>query len=495
MKPELLLTQKQKLILTPQLYQAINIVQLNLVELKDLIDEELVDNPLLEVKQEAGSKTEKVNQEENTLTQTEESNERREENNFDDWLSYLKEKDYRPLPNRPVVEKENRYENFIYYRESLQDYLLIQLGTAVSSDIDYKIGEYLIGNIDDNGYLTIGLDDIFLDLNIKRDKIKKILSLVQNFDPPGVGARNLQECLLTQIKYLGISDIKIEKIIKYHLQDLAGKSFKKIAKGLKISISEVQSLADVIKKSFDPKPGRRVGNFREVKYILPDLVIMRKIGGGYRVILNDNYLPQIKINSRYKTILEAGNNISPYSEGKLIKRGNISGHETKDTKKYIKEKLNSAKWLIKGIEQRKKTIYRIAETLIEYQKDFLDKGILCIKPLTLRKLADRLEIHESTVSRAIHNKIVQTPRGLLKMKFFFSKGVDKKSGGTVSTDKIKKLIKEYINNENCLKPWSDQKLADLLSEKRDINISRRTVAKYREILKIPSSNLRKRFET
>ena len=175
MKPELLLTQKQKLILTPQLYQAINILQLNLVELKDLIDEELVDNPLLEVKQETGSITEKVNQEENTLTQTEESNKRREENNFDDWLSYLKEKDYQPLPNRPVLEKENRYENFIYYRESLQDYLLIQLVTAVSSDIDYKIGEYLIGNIDDNGYLTIGLDDISLDLNIKRDKIEKVL--------------------------------------------------------------------------------------------------------------------------------------------------------------------------------------------------------------------------------------------------------------------------------------------------------------------------------
>ena len=493
MKPELSLTQKQKLILTPQLYQAINILQLNLVELKDLIDEELVDNPLLEVKQETGSITEKVNQEENALTQIEESNERREENNFDDWLSYLKEKDYRPLPNRSVAEKENRDENFIYYRESLQDYLLIQLGTAVSSDIDYKIGEYLIGSIDDNGYLTVGLDDISLDLNIKRDKIKKILSLIQSFDPPGVGARNLQECLLIQIKYLDINNIKIEKIIKYHLQDLARKSFKTIAKDLKISVSEVQSLADLIKNSFDPKPGRRVGDFKEVKYILPDLVIIRKIGGGYRVILNDSYLPQIKINSRYKTILEAGNNISPYSEGKLIKRGNISGHETKDTKKYIKEKLNSAKWLIKGIEQRKKTIYRIAETLIEYQKGFLDKGILYIKPLTLRKLAGRLEIHESTVSRAIHNKMVQTPRGLLKMRFFFSKGVDKKSGETVSTDKVKKLIKEYVNNENCLKPCSDQKLVDLLSEKGGVNISRRTVAKYREILKIPSSNLRKRF--
>jgi len=494
MKPELSLTQKQKLILTPQLYQSINILQLNLVELKDLINEELVDNPLLEVKQETDSIIEKVNQEEKTLTQTEEPKERREENNFDDWLSYLKEKDYRSLPNRPIAEKENRYENFICYRESLQDYLLIQLGTAVSSDINYKIGEYLIGNIDDNGYLTADLDNVSLDLNIKKDKIEKILYLIQSFDPPGVGARSLEECLLLQAKYLSINDVRVEKIVKYHLQDLARKSYSKIAKDLQISVSDVQFLADVIKKSFDPKPGRGVGDLKEVKYILPDLIIIRKIGGGYRVILNDRYLPQIKINHCYKTILEAGNNISPYGKGKPFKKGSVSEHKAKDTKKYVEEKLNSAKWLIKGIEQRKKTIYRIAEALIEYQKDFLDKGIFFIKPLTLRELADRLDIHESTVSRAIHNKIVQTPRGLLKMKFLFSKGVGKGSGKTVSTDKVKKLIKEFIDNENCLKPWSDQKLADLLSKKGGVNISRRTLAKYREILKIPSSNLRKRFE-
>jgi len=493
MKPELSLTQKQKLVLTPQLYQAINILQLNVIELKNLINEELINNPLLEIIQETGSITEKANQEENALNQTEESNERREENNFDNWLSYLKEKEYRPLSDRPIAGEENKFENFIYYKESLQDYLLAQLGTAVSNDINYKIGEYLIGNIDDNGYLSIGLDDVSLDLNIKIDKIEKILSLIQSFDPPGVGARSLEECLLLQAKYLSINDIRVEKIIKKHLNNLARKSYLKIAKDLQISISEVQSLADIIKKSFDPKPGRGLGDLQGVKYILPDLVIMRKIGGGYRVILNDIYLPQIKVNIHYIKILETSNNISPYNEGKLIKKESISDRKTKDTKKYIEEKLIAAKWLIKGIEQRKRTIYRIAETLIEYQKDFLDKGILFIKPLTLREVADRLNIHESTVSRAIHNKIVQTPRGLLKMKFLFSKGVEKKSGEIVSTDKVKKLIKEYVNNENCLKPWSDQKLADLLSEKGGINVSRRTVAKYREILKIPSSNLRKRF--
>ncbi|GAJ14131.1 unnamed protein product, partial [marine sediment metagenome] len=252
--------------------------------------------------------------------------------------------------------KENRYENFIYYKESLQDYLLVQLGAAVSSDIDYKIGEYLIGNIDDNGYLTIGLDDVSLDLNIKRNKMEKILSLIQNFDPPGVRARSLEECLLLQAKYLNINDVRIEKIIKNHLKNLARKSYLKIAKDLQISISEVQSLADVIKKSFDPKPGRGVGDLKGVKYILPDLTIMRKTGGEYRVILNDIYLPQVKINTHYKKILETSNNISPYDEGKLIKKGSISDHKTKDAKKYIEEKLNSAKWLIKSIEQRKRTI-------------------------------------------------------------------------------------------------------------------------------------------
>ena len=494
MKYELSLRQKQKLILTPQLYQAINILQLNLVELRNLIDKELVENPLLEINQETSSMAEKVNQEENSNSKTEEPDKSKERDNFTDWLSYLKEKDYQPYSlNRSRLEKENLYENFIYYKESLQDYLLTQLGTATNNDTDYKLGEYLIGNIDDNGYLTIGLDGISRDLNIKRDKIEEILSLIQSFDPPGVGARNLEECLLIQAKYLDIDDVKIEKIIKNHLQDLAQKSYKKIAKDLKISVFEVQSLADIIKRTFDPKPGREIGDSEAVKYIVPDIII-RKVGGEYRVVMNDTYLPQIKVSSQYVRLLDVNSDNSSAGIERLDKRKNISDHEIKDTIKYIEEKLNSAKSLIRGIEQRKRTIYRIAEILVGYQKIFLDKGILYIKPLTLKEVAGKLSIHESTVSRAIHNKIIQTPRGFLKMKFFFSKGVDTKGGDIVSTDKVKSIIKEYIDNEDCFKPWSDQKLVDLLSKKKGINISRRTVTKYREVLKIPSSNLRKRFE-
>ncbi len=331
-------------------------------------------------------------------------------------------------------------------------------------------------------------------MNLKRDKIEEILLLIQSFDPPGVGARNLEECLLIQAKYLGLDDEKIEKIIKNHLPDLARKAYKKIAKDLKVSVFEVQSLADIIKRTFDPKPGREIGDLKEVKYIIPDLIVMKKGEDEYRVVLNDAYLPQIRINSQYQKILDTNNSNSPIVAERLTKRRNISDHEIKDTIKYIEGKLDSAKSLLKGIEHRKRTVYQIAEIIVNYQKDFLDEGILYIKPLTLKEVADRLNIHESTVCRAISNKIIQTPRGLLKMKFFFSKGVDTKRGDIVSTDKVKRLIKEYVDNEDHLKPWSDQKLADLLSKKKGINISRRTVTKYREILKISSSNLRKRFK-
>jgi len=495
MKTELLLKQKQKLILTPQLYQSINILQLNLVELKILIDKELVENPLLEINQEASSMVEKISQEENSNSRIEEPERSIEGDNFFDWLSYLKEKNYQTysLPGSRL-ERDNSYENFIYYKESLHEYLLAQLGLVINNNTDCKIGEYLIGNIDDNGYLTFSLDDISGDLNIKRDKIEKILSLIQSFDPPGVGARNLEECLLIQAKYLGLNDVNIETIIKKHLNDLARKAYKKIAKDLKISVFEVQSLADIIKRTLDPKPGREIGDLEEVKYIIPDLTVMKRGEDEYRVFLNDTYLPQIRINSQYQKILDVNNNSSSIVAERLTKRKNISDHEIKDTIKYIEGKLDSAKSLLKGIEHRKRTVYQIAEIIVNYQKDFLDEGILYIKPLTLKEVADRLNIHESTVCRAISNKIIQTPRGFLKMNFFFSKGVDMKSGGIVSTDKVKSIIKEYIDNEDHLKPWSDQKLTELLSKKKGINISRRTVTKYREILKISPSNLRKRFE-
>ena len=317
--------------------------------------------------------------------------------------------------------------------------------------------------------------------------------IIQNFDPPGVGARDLKECLLIQAKYLGIDDVNIGKVIKAFLPDLAKKDYKKIARKLNTTVLKIQNLADIIKKNFDPKPGRQIGSFKDTKYIIPDLTITKREKGKYRIIQNDTFLPQVKISSHYKKILDVDNKFSLINRQKLSRNEKIHNHKIENTIKYIEEKLYSAKSLIKGIEQRKITIYHIAETLVDYQKDFLDRGILFIKPLTLKEVADRLEIHESTVSRAIHNKNIQTPRGLVRMKFFFSKGLNKTKETTISSDKVKKIISGYISTESHLKPWSDQKIANLLSLKEGISISRRTITKYRKALKILPSNLRKRF--
>jgi len=493
MKHELLLKQKQKLILTPQLYQSINILQLNLIELRNLINQELIENPLLEINQQKSKEVDKIKKEEENNYCIGDKNKNQEKINLSDYLSYLKEKEYPPFSIRPKSRKENRFEDVLSYKESLQDYLLAQLGVTTTNSLDYKIGEYIIGNIDENGYLNVSLELISKVINVEKDKIFEILQLIQSFDPPGIGARSLEECLLIQEKFLGYNNTNINKIIKYFLPDLAKKAFKKIAKELNVSIIEIQDLADVIKKNFDPKPGRQIASLSETKYIIPDLIIRKKANGEYRILQNDTFLPQIKINYQYRKILDRNAESSFIEKNRFIREKKTSNQKTKDTVKYIEKKVNSASLLIKSIEQRKKTVYRIAEALISYQKDFLDKGILFLKPLTLKEVADRLEIHESTVSRAIHNKNIQTPRGLIRMKYLFSKGIDNTNENNISSDKIKKMIRSFIETENHLKPWSDQKIADLLYLKEKINIARRTVAKYREALKILPSNLRKRF--
>ncbi len=503
MKYELAL--KQKLVLTPQLYQTINILSLDLVELRGLIDKELIENPLLEIKQQGDAEGEEIGEirEKENYKGPSGSDSRLnqpEGTRKDDWeeqLSYLKKKDNQNFLKEAVAEKEKTFEDFFYYSESLPEYLLTQLGIAVNEEIDYKIGEYLIGNLNDDGYLTVSLEEVAGDLGVEIDKVEEILFLIQSFDPPGIGARNLEECLLLQAKYLNINDAYLEKIIKDYLGDLAVKAYPKIAKALDLSVGEVQALADIIKKNFDPRPGRKIGNLKEIRYTIPDLTII-KVEDSYRIVLNEGYLPPLRISSLYESILHKDKiDVDPSradnGEG-LLKRYGSSATETKETLEYIKEKLQSAKFLIKGIEQRKKTISQIAEILIDYQKEFLEQGILYLKPLSLKEVAARLGIHESTVSRAIRNKVIQTPRGIFEMKFFFSKGIGLERGEVVSSDRVRKLIKDYIEGEDPLKPWSDQKLAELLSKKEKVIISRRTVAKYRERLKIPPSNLRKRFK-
>jgi len=493
MKYELALKQKQKLMLTPQLFQSIKILQLNLLELRNLIEQEIMENPLLEISTHHEVQGERDNSGENISGKVVEPEEKAEDNFLDYWVNYLEEEEDYPLPvDKSLPEKENLWENFLSDNMSLADYLLRQLGSAIDNDIDYKIGEYLIGNINDNGYLTTDLETISRDLNVKMEKVKEILILIQSFDPPGVGARSLEECLLIQKRYLNLPNQYLEEIIKHHLVDLAQRAYSKIARDLNISLSEVQNLADILKKSFDPKPGRRIDNSREIRYIIPDLILM-KDEDRYRLIINEEFLPRLSINSLYKKYLSKDGPVSAEQFAGLIKRDKHSDQEMRDTIAYIKEKLHSARSLLRGIEQRKKTIYNIAEIIVEHQKDFLENGILYIRPLTLKEVADKLGIHESTVSRAIHNKTIQTSRGVLSLKFFFSRGVEGRGGRLTSAERIKRLIKQYIERENPYEPLSDKDLGDLLYQEEKIKLSRRTVNKYREALAIPASNFRRRF--
>ncbi len=493
MSYELALKQKQKLILTPQLYQSIKILQLNLLELKNLIQQELIDNPLLEISSQFEFSEENSNSKEENNEKIIQLKEKSKDNALEYWENYFQE-DEPPLvsEDKSLQDRKNVWENYLSYDISLADYLLRQLGTVVNNDIDYKIGEYLIGNIDENGYLTITLEIIAHDLNIKIEKIKKILGIIQNFDPPGVGARNLEECLLIQKRYLNLENRYLEELIKNHLKDLAQRDYHKISHDLGISLSEVKDLSEIIKKSFDPKPGRKIGSPREIKYIIPDLILL-KDEDRYRLMLNEEFLPRLNLNSLYKKYLSKDGLDSAEQFAGLVRKDEHTCQERKETIEYIKKKLQSAKSLIRGIEQRKKTIYNVAEIIVEHQKEFLDKGILYIKPLSLREIADRLRIHESTVSRAIHDKTIQTPRGVLSLKFFFSRGVEANKGKITSADRIKRLIKLYIEQEDLNEPLSDKDLADLLFRRERIELSRRTINKYREAMGIPASNLRKKI--
>nr|WP_245985090.1 RNA polymerase factor sigma-54 [Biomaibacter acetigenes] len=347
----------------------------------------------------------------------------------------------------------------------------MQLHLCSISRTEFKIGEFLIGNLDKRGYLTISTAEAAKLLKVSEQEVEKVLKLIQTFEPAGIGARNLIECLLIQVEQRNIDMPKIKELITGHLKDLAEARYSRIAEALNISLSEVQRLKDVI-LTLDPKPGRNFSSVNDTQYIIPDAVI-EKVGNDYVVIMNDSVSPRLSINSYYRSLL--------YSENR---ESNIS--------KFLSQRLDSALWLIKSIEQRRITLNKVISTIVEVQRDFLDYGVTCLKPLTMKQIADRVGIHESTVSRAISGKYVQTPRGLFELKFFFKNGLDNTNGSSTSSESIKKMIKEMVGGEDPYNPLSDQKIADDL-KKKGIIISRRTVAKYREEIGIPSSAKRKRY--
>ena len=445
------IAQKQKLILTQIMQQSINVLQMSAYDLREYIEKEFEENPILEA-------------DFNLI----ESKDNIDNTQLSKYLNDRYDENYNYQHNN---EDEASVFNFISDKKSLKDYLYEQLG-EIKSDIKIKkVVSYMIESLDSRGYLENTLEEICSDLGIDKEKVQNALEILQSLEPCGIGARDLKECLLIQLKSKGILDEIIKEIVLKYLEYIADCKYNYIAKELKITPKEVQAYGDII-KSLEPKPSRGYYTGEEVKFIIPDAYIV-KIGDKYNVIMNKDIIPNITINNLYKQEILNGKN--------------------KKEVEYVKEKVNDAMGLINDIEQRNNTILKLLECIVKKQKAYFENGQEYLKPMTLRDLADEMALHESTVSRAIKDKYILTSRGTVKIKDLFCNGIVSSgiNGEGVSTNTIKNKIKQLIQLENKNKPLSDQAICDLL-KKEHIDISRRTVAKYREELGIKSSSKRKR---
>ncbi|MBP1760967.1 MAG: polymerase sigma-54 factor RpoN [Firmicutes bacterium] len=462
---DIYLEQQQKLLMTPELRQAIAMLQMSTLELGEYVQNELENNPFLEEK-DTDESDENENNEAEMPNNTETENKSEEE-----WLEYYNDRDI----GLSVADVEDKsFDSFISKSPSLYDHLQFQLRMTICDRNDLMIGDYIIGSIDANGYLTVGLEELSQSTGADLERVQHMLTIIQSFHPHGVGARDLAECLLIQLEHYGKEDPIASAIIEEHLNDLGKGRINKIAQQLGVSVQQVQDACDFI-RSLDPKPGLQYSSGDETKFIIADIIV-EKIDGEYVVIVNDSGYPHLVINRLYEKMMRRPESFSP------------------DARKYMEEKMGSAVWLIKSIEQRRLTLYKVARCIVDIQKDFLDKGIKYIKPLNLKQVADLVSVHESTVSRATSNKYIQTPQGLFELKFFFGSGISSYANcdDKVSSKSIKKQIKELIEQEDQYNPLSDQQLVEIIKQQGAV-ISRRTVAKYRQELGIQSTVARKRY--
>ncbi|MBW2475055.1 MAG: RNA polymerase factor sigma-54 [Deltaproteobacteria bacterium] len=470
----------QQLVMTPQLQQAIKLLQLSRMELMDVVREELEENPVLEEGQETPE--EKAQSEEELAAENtdEAAPEALKEIEGDgdgmadiDWKTYLESYSLGGTTADSYEDDEDRpsYENLLTKKPSLTDHLMWQLGLSRLENREREVAAEIIGNVDDDGYLQVSIEELSAQIGCDPEQAEKVLTAVQDFDPPGVASRSLQECLLKQVEQLGMTEDAVGIILRDHINDLENRRYQVIARCLQIPLDDVFSAAKFI-SSLDPRPGSQFGQ-EDVHYIIPDIFVY-KISDEYIVVLNDEGLPNLRINSFYRNAL--------------------SGAEQLDEKagEYIQEKLRGALWLIKSIHQRQRTIYRVTKSIVKFQRDFFDRGVEHLKPLVLRDVAEDIEMHESTVSRVTTNKYVQTPQGLFELKYFFNSGINTTGGDSVASESVKSKIKEIITAEDARKPFSDQKIVEILRG-QGIDIARRTVTKYREMLGVGSSTQRKRL--
>ncbi len=466
----------QKLIMTPSLQQAIKLLQLSKLELQEVLNQELLENPLLEeTAEEAKPEEAEPTADQKADEEAEVKPEDKEKDAFDeiDYDAYFQ--DYIEYGYNPRMSEEHEefpIENTLTRPPDLSDHLTWQLNMSDASPRIKEIVSFIIGNIDEDGYLRANVEEIRTAVKCEEAEAEQALSVIQSFDPIGVGARDLRECLLLQLRHLDVDNPMVETIIRDHWDAFMNRHFVQLARGLGLEMKELEAIVEVIKR-LDPKPGRKYSNERAI-YVEPD-VYVQKVGDEYVILLNEDGMPKLRINGSYRSMLAS-----------------MDSKQDGETVNYIKDKIRSAVWLIKSLDQRQRTIYKVAESIIKHQKEFLEKGIDFLRPLVLRDVADDIQMHESTVSRVVSNKYMHTPRGLFLMKYFFHSGIDSDYGEDISSLTVKKKIQGFIDAEDPRKPLSDSKIMKILNDE-GINIARRTVAKYRDELNIPSSTDRKQI--
>jgi RNA polymerase sigma-54 factor len=477
----------QSLVITPQLQQAIKLLQLSQMELVEVVQQEMLENPLLEESQETeelrhdeppeitaereGSETPvEPGHQENLEVGGKEGDFKQEPVDFD-WDNYLNTYNAPEQVQRGLDDLPS-YENTLATKTSLYDHLMWQMQLSNFDDSEMEVGALILGGINDDGYYQESLEELANKIGEPLDFVEHVLEKIQELDPPGVGARDLKECLQLQINLLGLKTQDrelISRMIAEHLHNLERRDYPRIARDLKISMERTQELAKVIHE-LEPKPGREY-NTTEAQYITPD-VYVHKIGNEWVVVLNEDGLPKLKLNPLYKSMMD----------------GDAKG----TTREYVQNKLRAAIWLIRSIHQRQRTLFKTAKTIVRFQQEFFEKGIGHLKPMILRDVANEIEMHESTVSRVTTNKYIHTPQGIFELKFFFNSGISSSHGEAVASESIKNKIKGLIGQENPKKPLSDQEIVKMLKD-TNIDIARRTVAKYREMMGIRPSSKRRQL--
>ncbi|HEX5475684.1 MAG TPA: RNA polymerase factor sigma-54 [Vicinamibacterales bacterium] len=460
----------QKLILTPSLQQAIKLLPMSTLELADLLNQEMVENPLLEeVPTEELQPAEQAQKEPEPEKPAAEKSDAWDDADYEYFFGDYLDDGYKPRTPQEVKELPP-IENTLSTAASLADHLLWQLSLQTDDNTLRDIGGAIVGNLDDDGYLVASVEEIAAMGDWPVTEVERALQHVQTFDPIGVAARDLQECLWLQIRHLGLEGTPTERIVTEHLRLLQNHQVPEIARRLGMTIDDLKEHIEII-RNLDPKPGSRY-NPSQSQYVIPDVYVM-KVEDQYVAVLNEEGLPQLRISPTYRRLLDK------------------SGGEANDeTRAYVKDKFRSALWLIKSVDQRQKTIHKVATSIITFQREFLDQGIEFLRPLVLRDVANDIGMHESTVSRVVNNKYMHTPQGVFEMKFFFHSGISSSYGDSVSSVTIKQRIRKIIENEDPRKPLSDSKIVSIL-QKEGLMLARRTIAKYREELKIPTSNQRK----